>query len=203
MNAISDTPLGRHLHNEVPPPALFNTWKHHAGDLRQRVADADAAALPNLAAQLAVIGSELMDLYVGALTPVEIGTRVLAELRGAGRLELPAFRAWVAEGGGYQVVTLPADDSRWVLRCGGEHDRYVHVHPARYAPQTRRVRANVLKTAVMVLAYVRVHGGDPHDVRLVNHVRTQFLDLSKMRALADDQGLSAVLDVLTAPRSTP
>jgi hypothetical protein len=200
MNATSGTPLGQHLQNEVPAPALLNTWKHHAGALRQRIAETgDAAALPGLAAQLTVIGNELMDLYVGALTPVEVGAKVLAELRAAGRLEVEPFRAWLQEGGGYQVVTFAEDGSRWVLRCGPEHDRYVHVHPARYAPETRRVRANVLKTAVMVLAYVHVHGGDPQDIRLVNRVRAQFLGLSKMRALADDQGLSAVLDVLATP----
>ena len=82
---------------------------------------------------------------------------------------------------------------------GEEGGRYVHVHPARYAPQTRRVRANVLKTAVMVLAFVNVNGGDPQHIQLVNQVRTQYLGLSKMRALADDQGLSAVLDVLGGP----
>jgi hypothetical protein len=200
MNATGGSALGQHLQNEVAPPVLFNTWKHHAGALRERIAETrDAAALPGLAAQLAVVGSELMDLYVGALTPVEIGAKVVAELSAAGRLEQDAFRAWVQEGGGYQVVTFAEDGSRWVLRCGPEHDRYVHVHPARYAPQTRRVRANVLKTAVMVLAYVHVHGGDPQHVHLVNRVRTQYLGLSKMRALADDQGLSAVLDVLATP----
>src|SRR5271156_1875027 len=100
MNATCDNPLGQHLQNEVPPPALFNTWKHHAGALRQRIAETkDAAALPALAGQLLVIGNELMDLYVGTLTPVEIGEKVLAELRTANRLEQEAFRGWVLEGG--------------------------------------------------------------------------------------------------------
>src|SRR5437016_346852 len=96
MNATGDPTLGRHLQNELPSPVLFNTWKHHAGALRRRINETqDAAALPALAAQLAVIGSELMDLYVGALTPAEVGAKVLAELRAAGRLEWAAFRAWV------------------------------------------------------------------------------------------------------------
>jgi hypothetical protein len=184
---------------ELPPPILFNAWKHHAGALRQRVEEAGRAgpvALPELAERLVVMGTELMDLYTGAFEPAEVAGKVIAALRAAGRLEPDAYRAWVRESGGYSVLELPEDGSRWVLRLGEEGERYVHVHPARWAPQTRRVRANVLKTAVMVLAYAAVHGGDPLDVRLVNAVRTKYLGLSKVRALADDQGLSAVIDVL-------
>jgi hypothetical protein len=178
---------------------LFNTWKHHAGALRDRVAEAARCGeegLRELAGRLVVLGTELMDLYTGALTPAEIADRVVALLRAAGRLERAAYRAWVEESGGYAVVTLAEDGSRWVLRRGEEGERYVHVHPARWAPHTRRVRANVLKTAVMVLAHAAAHGDDPLDVRLVNAVRVQYLGLSKVRALADDQGLSAVIEVL-------
>jgi hypothetical protein len=178
---------------------LFNTWKHHAGALRDRVAEAARRGdegLRELAGRLVVLGTELMDLYTGAFTPEQIAEKIVAVLRAEGRLERAAYRAWVEESGGYAVVTLTEDDSRWVLRLGEEGERYIHVHPARWAPQTRRVRANVLKTAVMALAYSAAHGGDPLDVRLVNAVRAQYLGLSKVRALADDQGLSAVIDVL-------
>jgi hypothetical protein len=193
------SPLGDHLLGEIPPPVLFNTWKHHAGALRTRIEEAAARGeegLRELADRLVVMGSELMDLYTGAFTPEQIATKIVALLKAAGQLERAAYRAWVQESGGYAVVTLTEDDSRWVLRQGEEDERYVHVHPARWAPQTRRVRANVLKTTVLALAYAAVHGHEPLDVRLVNNVRTQYLGLSKVRALADDQGLSAVIAVL-------
>src|SRR5439155_910547 len=80
------------------------------------------------------------------------------------------YRAWVEGQGGYGILTFPEDESRWVLRLGDEGDRYVHVHPGRWTPATLRVRANVLKTAVMVLAYVGAHGGDPLDRALVHRV---------------------------------
>ncbi len=202
MNAVTDS-LGAHLLGEVPAPVLFNTWKHHAGTLRQRIDEAAArgpAGLQELAARLIVIGTELMDLYVGALTPAEIAARVIGILRAAGRLELEAYRLWLRDSGGYGVVDLAEDGSRWVLRAGAEGERYVHVHPARWAPATRRVRANVLKTAVMVLAHVAVHGGDPLNVRVVNEVREQYLGLSRVRALTDDGGLSAVIEALRGTR---
>jgi len=86
----------------------------------------------------------------------------------------------------------------WVLRAGAEEGRYVHVHPGRWAPATRRVRANVLKTAVMVLAYFGVHGGDVGDVALVNRVRRQYLGLAPVRDLAGDHGLGQVIELLRA-----
>ena len=84
-----------------------------------------------------------------------------------------------------------------MLRLGDEADRYVHVHPARWVPQTCRVKANVLKTAVMVLAYTAVHGGDPLDVALVNRVRRDYLGLAPLgRDLAGDQGIGQTIQLL-------
>ena len=76
----------------------------------------------------------------------------------------------------------------------------VHLHPGRWAPETRRVRANVLKTALMVLAYTAVHGGDPRDVAVINRVRQQYLGMAPIRELLGDQGLGVILDVLQPDR---
>jgi hypothetical protein len=187
---------------EVPAPVLMNTWKHHAGALRQRIRAAVAngpAGLDELAGQMVVIGSELMDLYTGLLTPAEIAARVLALLEAEGRLPVEAYRVWIESNRGYRVLTFVEDGSRWCLRVGDESDRYVHVHPGRWAPQTRRVRANVLKTAVLALAHAGLHGGDPRDRELVNHVRRQYLGLAPVgKELVGDQGLGAMIDVLLA-----
>jgi hypothetical protein len=191
---------------DVPPPILFNPWKHHAGALRQRIADTvrgGETALAALPGQLLVIGTELMDLYTGPLSPADISSRVLAVLTAEGRLPWEAYRPWVEEGGGYRVVTLPEDQTCWVLRLGAEGDRYVHLHPGRWTPDTRRVRANVLKTAVMVLACAGVQGGDPRAVPLINRVRQQYLGLAPIKELAGDQGLAVVLDLLAAPVTSP
>src|SRR5262249_35743156 len=135
---------------EVPAPVLFNTWKHHADALRWRIQEAvgaGPAGLDRLAGHVVVLGTKLMDFYTGRLWPAEVCDRVLARLRADGRLGLPAYREWVEAEGGYRVLTLPEDDSRWVLRVGDEADRYVHLHPGRWSPATLRVRANLLKTA--------------------------------------------------------
>jgi hypothetical protein len=184
---------------EVPPPVLFNVWKHHAGALRHHVSLAAGEGEPGLAAlagQLVVIGSELMDLYTGPLTPRRIADEVVAGLDAAGLLDADAYRRWIEESGEYAVVELPGDGSRWVLRRGKEAERYVHVHPGRWAPQTRRVRANVLKTAVMALALAQAIGGDPFDVGLVNEARRRYLGLSPVPSVGGQEGLGALLAAL-------
>jgi hypothetical protein len=188
---------------DVPPPVLFNPWKHHAGALRRRVAEAARAgpsALAGLAPQLLVIGTELMDLYTGPLEPAAVAAGVIDQLRGEGRLAAGAYREWLEGNRGYRVLTLPADASAWVLRFGDEGGRYVHVHPGRSTPNTRRVRANVLKTAVMALAYAGAHGGDPLDVALINRARRDYLGLAPVPALADEGGLGAVIEELRGER---
>jgi hypothetical protein len=187
----------------VASPILLNYWKHHAGALRRQIegmASAGAPALKPLAGELVVIGTELMDLYVGTLAPAEIAGKVLETSHADQRLPVDAYRAWLTANGGYQLLTFAEDASRWVLRQGDPTGRYVHVHPARWAPQTLRVRANVLKTAVMVLGYVAVFGGDPLDVALINDVRKQYLGFSPIGRLTGDQGLRGVID---AVRSAP
>jgi hypothetical protein len=202
ITASTAPPAGDASVWEAPPPVLLNTWKHHAAALRLRVRETVAAgtdALDALAGDLVVTGSELMDLYLGALTPRAVAEGVLARLRSDNHLSVDAFRAWVQAAGGYRMLTLPDDGSQWVLRLGDEA-RYVHVHPARWAPLTCRVKANVLKTAVMVLAYTGVHGGDPLDVALVNRVRAEYLELTPLgRDLAGDQGIGQTINLLREP----
>ena len=185
---------------ESPEPVLLNAWKHHAGFLRLKLNEtiaAGSAALPGLANALVVVGTELMDLYHGGFTPAEIATKVVDALRVEGRLDLATYRGWIAEAGGYRALDFAEDASRWVLRLGDEAGRYVHVHPARWAPETVRVRANVLKTAVMALAFAGLHLEETVHVGLVNHVRREYLGLAPVgRDLSGDAGIGAVIKLL-------
>jgi hypothetical protein len=138
-----------------------------------------------------------MDLYTGPLTPRDISAGIIEQLREAGRLELPAFRAWLAAQEDYTVVTLPPDDSRWVLRLGDEAGRYIHLHPGRWSPARVRVRANVLKTAFLVLAHAGIHGSDPMDRAVINEVRRDLLGLSPLGEDVDEGlGLGAIIELL-------
>jgi hypothetical protein len=103
---------------------------------------------------------------------------------------------WQAES--YTLFTHPVDNSRWVLRMGDERGRYVHLHPGRWSPCSVRVRANVLKTAFLVLCYTGIHGGNPRDRDVINEVRRLFLGLSPINDTPeDDVGLGAMIERLT------
>jgi hypothetical protein len=185
---------------EVLPPVLFNTFKHHAGALRARIrdiADRGEGALHEAAARTAVLGTKLMDVYVGALSPRDISQRIAAQLQSENRLEREAYRAWLSGSDEYAVITFAEDDSRWVLRLGDDTERYIHLHPGRWSPGTVRARANVLKTAFLVLIHARIHGVDPMDRAVINLVRRSHLSMSPLGEAPDgDQGLGAMIELL-------
>jgi hypothetical protein len=185
---------------DVPSPVLLNPHKHHAGFLRERIVQAVAEGrdgLGALAGELVVVGTKLMDLYHGPFAPREIGEKTKAQLKNGGQDTRDAFRAWIEAAGGYRVIEFTEDTSKWVLRFGDEGDRFVHVHPARYSPFTIRVRANVLTTAVLALAYIKLQGGDPLSRSVVNAVRRDYLGLAPVgRDPSGDEGIGAVIELL-------
>jgi hypothetical protein len=183
---------------EVPALVLLNTWKHHAGAIREYIVatvGGGAEAVDRLPPQLRVIGTDLMDLYVGTLLPARIAEDLLRQVQGQTPLERAAYRRWLEQSGGFRLLTIAEDQSRWVLRLGDDEERFVHIHPGRGSPETRRVRANVLKTAILVLAHARVHGGDPLDLKLIDSVRPR-LELPPVGKLAADGGLAEVIQLL-------
>jgi hypothetical protein len=183
---------------EVPAPILLNTWKHHAGAIRKHVVttiSGGAAALDRLPAQLRVIGADLMDIYVGALPAGGIAEDLIRQVQAHTPLERAGYRRWLEESGGFRLLTIGEDQSHWVLRFGEDEERFVHIHPGRGSPQTRRVRANVLKTAILVLAHAGMYGGDPLDLKLIDSVRPR-LELPPVGKLAADRGLVEVIQLL-------
>ena len=82
------------------------------------------------------------------------------------------------------------------MRLGPADGRYIHLHPGRWVPNTMRVQANTLKSAVMAHAHAGLTGGDPADLALVNEARKRYLGFLPIRELAGDMGLGAVIEVL-------
>lgn len=182
----------------VPPPFLFNIWKHHAGAIGTSIAEFVARGeegMEQLRVQIAVIGAALMDLYTGNLSVEQICGEILESLQKNGVLVESAYQRWLRQQGGFAVVSL-SDTSRWVLREGVAGNRFVHIHPGRWSPHTIRVRANLLKTAVMVHAWCRLHGESPWDIEIINRIRRDWLDLPPVVRVDPDRGLGAVLGML-------
>ena len=186
------------VNEPIPHPVLLNTWKHHAGWLRWRIATAVGDGVVGtdvLSVGLAVVGTRLMDLYTGPLAPAALAANVIGQLREAGKLEYGALADWLGSQGGYAMLDIP-DGSRWAVRLGPTGGRYVHVHPGRRVSHTVRVQANTLKSAVMAVALGRVTGREPTDLAVVNEARSRYLGLRPVTDLAADSGLGAVIRLL-------
>jgi len=176
---------------------LFNCWKHHAGFLRDRISDVSrhALSLNQLSEHLVVVGSELMDLYHGPHSPEQIAKELTDRLQAQGNYAPEAFDAWVRGNSGYRLEPI-SDGSIWTLRSALDEDRYIHIHPGRHAPNTLRVRANVLKTAVLVLAETAQRGGSPLDLHRINRVRAKYLRLENVYDLSASQSIRNMIELL-------
>ena len=80
-----------------------------------------------------MIGSDVMDLYLGELAPARIGEEIVTRLESEGCLKPEAYRKRLESNGGYQTIAVLSD---WIapdIAAGRSVPRYVHVHPARAA----------------------------------------------------------------------
>ena len=168
------------------------------GWIRWRVSEAVQSGLAevrDLPREMAIVGTRLMDLYLGGLTPREASTAVLHHLQTEGRLEHDRLKEWLNVRGGYDVIEL-LDGSKWAIRLGPADGRYVHLHPGRWSPRTMRVQANTLKSAVMANALAKITGRDALDLAIVNEARELYLGLEPIRKLSGAGGLRAVIELL-------
>jgi hypothetical protein len=182
----------------LPHPALLNCWKHHAGWIRSRIAaaaSAGSAGVAALPAEMAVVGSRLMDLYTGSFSPAEIAELAFTELKARDVFEFDPLAKWLAGQGEYALFELP-DGSKWTIRLGPADGRYIHLHPGRWVPHTMRVQANTLKSAVMAHAHAQLVGGEADDLAVVNEARKLYLGMLPVRELTGDGGLGAVIAAL-------
>ena len=184
--------------DDIPHPALINTWKHHAGWIRRRIATAVSCGregVEALPAEMAVVGARLMDLYTGSFAPAEIAEFVFADLKTRELFEFDPLSKWLAEQGEYALTELP-DGSKWTIRLGPADGRYLHLHPGRWVPHTMRVQANTLKSAVMAHAHALLTGRDATDLEVANEARKLYLGLLPVRELTGAGGLGAVIAAL-------
>jgi hypothetical protein len=182
----------------LPHPALLNTWKHHAGWIRTRIAVAvseGSAGVGRLPTEMVVVGSRLMDLYTGPHSPAEIAEFVFADLKAHDRFEFEPLQTWLSAQNEYALTDLP-DGSKWTIRLGPADGRYLHLHPGRWAPHTLRVQANTLRSAVVAHAHALITGRSADDLAVVNEARGRYLGLLPVRELTGDGGLGAVIAAL-------
>lgn len=169
---------------------LFNALKHHRRYIREQAMAAGPAAFTQL---IKVLGNSQMDVYYGMLNLPVLYQEVIVHINNAGITDEETYYKWLEEHNGYIEITL-SDTSRWILLPGNEPGKYIHLHPARYSPHSMRVKATILKTALACMVYL------PEDIlpdiRTLNQVRKDVLQLSPVKDLVQCEHLWKVLRML-------
>lgn len=137
-----------------------------------------------------------MDLYFGSLSPFFISESIIKFLRSLDVLSKNNYGNWLkAEGNDYRLFRL-TDNSIWTLRFGVAHARYVHIHPGRKSPNTIRVRALTLRTAIFVLGLGKINKNKQINVEIINTLRKKYLIGPPLKKFSYDSGLGKILNLL-------
>lgn len=181
----------------VPRPVNFNCWKHHARFIKQQIRGIkNIHDLESLKVILLKTGESQMDLYLGRLSPAEISEQVILALHQNKVFTQIDYKNWLLKKeNDYQVVELK-DKSIWVLRYGGNSEKYIHIHPGRYSPHTIRAKATTLKTAIFILACIKAGDSNTINTETINKIRKKYLNERPIKSYSSTPGLTRLIDLL-------
>jgi len=136
-----------------------------------------------------------MDLYNGEYSPNEISEQIINQLEMNNHLSAESYNYWLYENKtDYQSLTI-SDKSVWILRRSENKKRYVHIHPGRYSPNTRRVKAITLKTAIFTLCYEKISGTETDTIERINYAREKYLNQPSLKEISDASGIGRLLSL--------
>ena len=182
---------------QIDPPVNFNCWKHHVGFIRTQIKlIQNKDELEKLKTILLKVGDSQMDLYYGNYSPAGISEQIVSYLK-KNKIFLPGqYENWLTENkNDYKLVNLP-DRSMWTLRLGEDVEKYVHIHPGRHSPNTRRVKALTLKTAIVTLCCEKLEDPKLSGKELINDVRKKYLNEPPLKSVTGESGLGKLLELL-------
>ncbi|GHA68579.1 hypothetical protein [Pontibacter akesuensis] len=178
---------------QLPEPVLFHALKHHLDFIEGFVQESVRVPEQQLIKALRTIGSSQLDLYLGPLSPQQLAREAILYLQERQLLQPEPYLRHLGSAG-FQVLPL-SDGSDWTLRWGLAENRHVHLHPARYARHTLRVKANHLKSAIAA-AVASIKYNRSIDLDLLNQVRHAWLALPPVKAYTSDEGLGSILQLV-------
>jgi hypothetical protein len=184
----------------VPEPFRLNCWKHHAGYIRMRINEVNNSdKLSRMIKEMLAIGNSQMDLYTGGLTPAEICSSVIMQLKEKNIDSFETYSDWIYRGGKDFQLLLLIDGSKWALRMGNEEGRYIHIHPGRYSINSVRVKAAALKTAAAALMWKNLNNLPELDLSIINHVRKNLISAPPIKAI-QNKGLMKIISLLESKK---
>lgn len=184
------------IESNIPEPIKFNPLKHYLAFIKEyvynRSLSVNGPGLKKLTLEIKHIGTRVMDVYAGNLNQDEIFTEVLDFISGNMLQEREDYMAWAGTSfSDYRSIIL-SDSSRWVLKYHHQHNRFIHIFPARQSPFTFRVKANTLKSAVL---YIIIIGKDYINEEDLNYVRA-LAGLSPVKRVSEADAVTRMIEII-------
>lgn len=163
----------------------FNTLKHHFAFLKCRIKEWHAYPIHYVLPEIQELGSNQFDVYTGALTIGEILGEVNIQLSAFSIADSGHLASWIGKRG-YRTLRL-SDGSCWVIRVGEDPAKFIHLHPCRQQQLVTRIKANHLKTAIILILGNHIPGPAGFSTSLINEIRREILGLSPVKSVADSR----------------
>jgi hypothetical protein len=162
-----------------PEPFQFNPLKHHLAFVKSFISHhrEKNTAPEDLADRLAALGANYTDMYCGGLGVSQLCLEMKEELLKIGAYGHQKYRAWLFDDDSEYKELRLSDGSCWTLRWG-HTGHYIHFHPSRASDLVKRLKSNAIKAAILYQVCF------PHmktDLKLINHMREQYLKLSPVK----------------------
>ncbi|GAB4335341.1 MAG: hypothetical protein OHK0038_12920 [Flammeovirgaceae bacterium] len=168
---------------------LFNPFKHHLKTIKKEIFQFEEEEFKKM---LLKIGNSQMDLYIGNLEIDEIKQEIILKLKKHNLTTKFLFINYLKLNQNYFSVKI-SDNSVWVMREGRDESRFVHIHPARYSPETLRVKANTLKTALVASRLLTI---EERNLQNINTLRKKILGLSPIKDIEESQMISKMIQII-------
>lgn len=157
---------------------IFHVLKHHLPSLKQFVLFNKNTPVPSILPQIKSLGNSTFDMYIGALDVGSIHDETTQYLTTHLVLEEALYQQWINKHDGFREFTL-SDKTAMTLRYLPQQT-YIHLHPSRHTHNTLRIKANAMKTALLlhILDY------DATNINHINKIRIP-IELSPIKQDAD------------------
>ncbi len=131
------------------------------------------------------IGGSQFDLYTGNLNEAGISDQITAKLKNNKIFSKTRYFEWLDTADkGFHNISID-DGSVWTMLKGNFDDYYIHIHPARYSPNTIRVKANPWKSAIASLIYCKMNINKACIKSVINRSREVFAGLGPVHEKFD------------------
>lgn len=174
----------------------FNALKHHGSFLLNNIRSWKMQKTESVIPELNELGANQFDVYTGHLTVLQITHQVCEHITQRKISGLHSFQKWMGKNH-YREIEL-SDGSKWIIRAGEDTEKFIHIHPGRNQKLAHRIKANHLKTAIII--FLDNQSDRINDIQLstayINKIRAEILGLSPVRSVSECSKAKSALQFL-------